>query len=137
MSNYEIVPKFSIGDMVNWMGDIYKITGIETHGTFSEDGERDTQVTYEVEALEFDDYDFAEEEELELYRKGDLVKQPITSGMPLYQRFDYQTFYNGAPTANELLDEYNDYKRLHRMFDDVTYLEKANEVLVKLAEVQG
>jgi len=135
--------KFRLNDTVQFAendGHIYRIVGYRLEKGYGVEGNEDwTHIVYEL-LREFDGYMMdAEEYELvkivqvedEYYKIKDMcgyrypVKAKVTKQPPKVPARQH---------VDELLDAYNDYRRLASLFNDVSYERKAEELLGKLKE---
>ncbi|MGM9988239.1 MAG: histidinol dehydrogenase [Bacillaceae bacterium] len=139
--------KFRLNDTVQFQendGHTYRIVGYRLERSFTH-YEESTTIIYEL-VRDFDGYRTDAEEE-QLMKVEDVISENILMyGKDLWgylKPFKVQVFKGTIPVKakvdntkyiDELLDTYNDYKRLAETFDDVSFQLKAEEVLAKLQD---
>lgn len=133
--------KFKLNDTVQFSendGHVYRIVGYRLEKGFYPKDEW-THIIYEL-LREFDGYTLdAEEEELvkviqvedEYYKIHEMsgYRYPVKMKVPLTQA--------KQGTIDELLDAYNDYKRLAEFFNDLSYERKAEAMLEEMKKLRA
>ncbi|WP_369900534.1 histidinol dehydrogenase [Bacillus manliponensis] len=133
--------KFKLNDTVQFSendGHVYRIVGYRLEKGFYPKDEW-THIIYEL-LREFDGYTLdAEEDELvkviqvedEYYKIHEMsgYRYPVKMTVPLKQVQE--------GTIDELLDAYNDYKRLAEFFNDLSYERKAEAMLAEMKKLQA
>ncbi|WP_020061790.1 hypothetical protein [Bacillus sp. 123MFChir2] len=131
--------KFKLNDTVQFAendGHMYRIVGYRLEKGFYS---KEAHIIYEL-LREFDGYTLdAEEAELvkviqveeEYYKIRDMgeYRYPVKLKTPLKK--------NNHKTIDQLLDAYNDYKRLAEFFKDLSYERKAEEMLLEMKRIHA
>ncbi|ENQ3104894.1 hypothetical protein SAMN04488168_10228 [Bacillus sp. 491mf] len=131
--------KFKLNDTVQFAendGHMYRIVGYRLEKGFYS---KEPHIIYEL-LREFDGYTLdAEEVELmkviqveeEYYKIRDMgeYRYPVKLKTPLKK--------NNHKTIDQLLDAYNDYKRLAEFFQDLSYERKADEMLQEIKKLRA
>ncbi|EEK63037.1 hypothetical protein bcere0005_11620 [Bacillus cereus 172560W] len=133
--------KFKLNDTVQFAendGHMYRIVGYRLEKGFYPKDEW-THIIYEL-LREFDGYTMdAEEEELVkvVQVEDEYYKIQEVSGYryPVKMKQKQQVMKIGK--MDDLLDAYNDYKRLADFFKDLSYEQKAEEVLLEMKRLRA
>jgi hypothetical protein len=133
--------KFKLNDTVQFAendGHMYRIVGYRLEKGFYPKDEW-THIIYEL-LREFDGYTMdAEEEELVkvIQVEDDLYKIQEVSGYRYPVKMKQKQQVMKIEKMDDLLDAYNDYKRLADFFKDLSYEQKAEEVLQEMKRIRA
>lgn len=133
--------KFKLNDTVQFSendGHMYRIVGYRLEKGFYPKDEW-THIIYEL-LREFDGYTMdAEEEELVkvIQVEDEYYKIQELSGYRYPVKMKQKQQVMKGEKIDELLDTYNDYKRLADFFKDLSYEQKAEEVLQEMKRLRA
>ena len=133
--------KFKLNDTVQFAendGHMYRIVGYRLEKGFYPKDEW-THIIYEL-LREFDGYTIdAEEEELVkvIQIEEECYKIQEVSGYRYPVKMKSKPQSSKGNTMDDLLDTYNDYKRLASFFKDLSYEQKAEEVLQEMKRLRA
>jgi len=133
--------KFKLNDTVQFAendGHMYRIVGYRLENGFYPKDEW-THIIYEL-LREFDGYTMdAEEEELVkvVQVEDEYYKIQEVSGYRYPVKMKQKQQVMKIEKMDDLLDAYNDYKRLADFFKDLSYEQKAEEVLLEMKRLRA
>ena len=133
--------KFKLNDTVQFAendGHMYRIVGYRLEKGFYPKDEW-THIIYEL-LREFDGYTMdAEEEELVkvVQVEDEYYKNTRSIRLSLSSKNETKQQVMKIEKMDDLLDAYNDYKRLADFFKDLSYEQKAEEVLLEMKRLRA